>query len=108
MKTIQLELPESVARFYPKIGEKVFLQALNESVRRLINEERMELKLTKTKIRRFERKYKCRFEAFAKKMSSEGNYETHEDFGEWSYLEEKARLIGDDIVNYERLIAARQ
>lgn len=103
MTTIQLKLPESVARFYPKIGEKVFLQALNESVRRLIVEERKELKLTKTRIRRYERKYKCSFKVFQKRMSSEGNYAIHEDYGEWSFLEEKARLIGADIANYERL-----
>lgn len=106
MTTIQLKLPESVARFYPKIGEKVFLQALNESVRRLINEERAELKQTMARIRRYERKYKCKFAAFEKRLSAEGNYEAHEDYGEWSYLEEKAKLIGEDIANYERLAAA--
>jgi len=95
-----------VARFYPKVGEKIFLQALNESVRRLIDEERSELKLTKARIRRYERKYKCNFQAFAKRLSFEGNYETHEDYGEWSYFEEKAKLISDDIANYERLAAA--
>jgi len=106
MTTIQLDLPETVARFYPKIGKKVFLQALNESVRRLIEEERLELKRTMARIRRYERKYKCNLEAFTKRLSSKGNYETHEDYGEWSYLEEKAKLIGDDIANYERLAAA--
>ncbi len=105
MTTIQLKLPESVARFYPKIGEKIFLQALNESVRRLIDEERLELRNTITRIRRYERKYKCNFEAFEKRLSSEGNYETHEDYGEWSFLEEKAKLIADDIADYERLAA---
>lgn len=106
MTTIQLKLPESVARFYPKIGEKIFLQALNESARRLIKEERVELKQTMARIRRYERKYKCNFKIFEKRLSAEGNYETHEDYGEWSYLEEKAKLIGDDIANYERLAAA--
>jgi len=38
MTTIQLKLPDQVARFYPKIGEKVFLPALRESVKRLIIE----------------------------------------------------------------------
>ena len=106
MTTIQLKLPEAVARFYPKIGEKIFLQALNESVRRTIEKERLQLKQTMTRIRRYERKYKCNFDAFAKRLSSVGNYEPHEDYGEWSYLEEKAKLIGDDIANYERLAAA--
>lgn len=106
MTTIQLKLPESVARFYPKIGEKIFLQALNESVRRLINEERVELKQTLARIRRYERKYKCKFATFKKRLSSQGNYEIHEDYGEWSYLEEKAKLMGDDIASYERLTAA--
>jgi hypothetical protein len=31
---------------------------------------------------------------------------THEDYGEWSYLEDKAQLISEDIANYERLAAA--
>jgi DNA-binding ferritin-like protein (Dps family) len=106
MTTIQLKLPESVARFYPKVGEKIFLQALNESVRRLIDEERSELKQTKARIRRYERKYKCNFKAFEKRLSSTGNYETHEDYGEWSYLEDKVQLISEDIANYERLAAA--
>jgi hypothetical protein len=106
MTTIQFKLPESVARLYPKIGEKIFLQALNESVRRLIAEERVELKQAMARIRRYERKYKCNFEVFEKRLSSEGNYETHEDYGEWSYLEEKVKLIADDIANYEQLVAA--
>lgn len=106
MATIQLNLPKAVARFYPKISEKVFLQALNDSVRRLIDEERVELKLAKARIRRFERKYKCNFVAFEKRLSATGNYKTHEDYGEWSYLEEKVKLIGADIADYERLAAA--
>lgn len=103
MTTIQLKLPESVARFYPKIVEKIFLQALNESVRRLIEEERAELKLTMARMRRYERKYKCKFVTFEKRLSSQGNYETREDYGEWSCLEQKAKHIGDDISSYERL-----
>lgn len=106
MTTIQLKLPKAVARFYPKISEKVFLQALNESVRRLIDEERAELKLTKARIRRFERKYKCSFSIFAKRFSAAGNFETHEDYGEWSYLEEKTKRLREDIENYEKLAAA--
>lgn len=105
MTTIQLNLPEAVARFYPKIGEKIFLQALNESVRRLIAEERVELKQALARIRRYERKYKCTFKVFEKRISAEGNFETHEDYGEWSYLEEKVKFINDDIANYERLAA---
>jgi len=103
MTTIQLKLPESVARFYPKIGEKVFLQALHESVKRLIAEERQELKSTNVRIRKFERKYKMKFEAFEERMPSAGNYETHEDYGEWSYLVEKAKALVQDIDNYGRL-----
>ncbi|MDZ7290037.1 MAG: hypothetical protein ONB44_13675 [candidate division KSB1 bacterium] len=104
MTTIQLKLPESIARFYPKIGDKVFLQALRESVNRLIAEERQELKITKTRIRRYERKYKCTFETFEKRMPSGGNFDTHEDYGEWSYLVEKAKMIVNDIAEYERLV----
>jgi hypothetical protein len=106
MTIIQLELPESVARFYPKISEKVFLQALRVSVKRLIAEERQELKITKAGIRKYERKYKMRFEAFKERMPPEGNYETHEDYGEWSYLVEKAEIIAQDIADYERLCGA--
>ncbi len=103
MTTIQLKLPEAVAKIYPKVGEKVFLQALRESVKRLITEERQELKLTNARIRKFERKYKCRFDAFEKRMPSKGDYEIHEDYGEWSYLVEKAKVLTQDVADYERL-----
>ena len=106
MTTIQLKLPDRVARFYPKIGEKVFLQALRESVKRLIIEERQELKNTNARIRKYERKYKMNFETFEKRMPSAGDYETHEDYGEWSYLVEKAKALVQDIDNYGRLNGA--
>lgn len=106
MTTIQLKLPEPAARLYPKVGEKIFLQAFRESVKRLIAEERQELKITNARIRKFERKYKKRFETFEKHMPAEGNYETHEDYGEWSYLMEKAKRLAQDIADYERLNGA--
>ena len=103
MTTVQLKLPKSVARLYPKIGEKALLQALRESVQRLIAEERQELRIIKTRLRKYERKYQMRFETFEKRMPPGGNYETHEDYGEWSYLHEKATTIARDVADYERL-----
>jgi len=103
MTTIQLKLPESVARFYPKIGEKIYLQALRESAKRLMAEEREELKITNARIRKFERKYKIKFEKFEKRMPSTGDFQMHEDYGEWSYLVEKAKRLAQDISSYAQL-----
>jgi len=47
-----------------------------------------------------------KFETFEERMPSAGNYETHEDYGEWSYLVEKAWTLAQDITNYERLNGA--
>ncbi|MBC8183102.1 hypothetical protein H8E88_18520 [candidate division KSB1 bacterium] len=44
MKPITLNLPESIAVLYPKVGDKVFLSALRESVKRLVLDEQKELK----------------------------------------------------------------
>ncbi len=103
MTTIQIKLPKSIARLYPKVGEKALLQALRESVQRLIREEREELKTIKSRLRKFERKYKMRFEAFEKHLPPDGDYKIHEDYGEWSYLRDRAATIARDLASYERL-----
>ena len=103
MTTIALKVPASTAKLYPKVGEKIFLQALRVSVQRMIAEERLELRKVNSHRRRFERKYKMPFERFEKKLPLEGSYILHEDYGEWSYLEERASSILSDIALYEQL-----
>jgi len=103
MTTITLKVPASTAKLYPKVGEKVFLQALRESVQRVITEERLELRKVNSQRRKFERKYKMPFARFEKKLPPNGSYQLHEDYGEWSYLEERAAAILSDINTYEQL-----
>ncbi len=103
MTTITLKVPASAAKLYPKVGEKIFLQALRESARRLIAEEQRELRKINSQRRKFERKYKMPFTRFEKKIPPEGSYLLHEDYGEWSYLEERAAAILSDVTTYEQL-----
>lgn len=103
MTSITLKVPASTAKLYPKVGAKVFLQALRESVQRLIAEERQELRKVNGLRRKFERKYKMPFERYEKKLPPEGSYLLHEDYAEWSYLEERAAAILSDISTYEQL-----
>ncbi len=103
MTTITLKVPASTAKLYPKVGKKIFLQALRAAVQRLITEERQELRKVNSQRRKFERKYKMAFGRFEKKLPPEGSYLLHEDYGEWSYLEERAAIILSDIATYEQL-----
>jgi hypothetical protein len=102
MKTIALNLPESIAELYPKVGEKVFRMALRESVARLIKEERTNLKKIRRRIKVFEKRYKLDFVEFQKNLPV-GNFQLHEDYGEWSYLVDVANEIENDIAKFEHL-----
>jgi len=103
MKTVTLKVPEPIAELYPKVGDKLFLVALREAVKRLITEEQRNLKTIQKRIVVFERKYKTDFADFQKNLPPEGDYRLHEDYGEWSYLMDVAIAIKKDIANYQRL-----
>jgi len=107
MTTTELNLPKSITRLYSKLDEKVLLQALQIALRRTIAQERKELKTVQARISKFERKYKKRFREFEKNLPPEGDYVIHEDYGEWSFLEEKAKLLSQDIADYERVYGGR-
>lgn len=106
MTTVQLNLPEPVAKVFPKIKEKILLQALRDSLHRTMIDERAELKKVKQRLRRFERKYGKSFDTFAKKIPPQGNYAVHEDYGEWSYLQERMNAIVQDLADYKKLYGA--
>ena len=103
MTTTDLKLPKSISRLYSRLDEKVLLQALQIALRRTIAQERKELKTVQTRIRKFERKYKKRFREFEKNLPPEGDYVIHEDYGEWSFLHEKAGILAQDIADYEKV-----
>ena len=103
MKTITLNLPESIAELYPKVGDKVFLSALRESIKRLIGEEQRNLEVINNRIKNFEKKYKTNFKNFQENLPPNGDYQLHEDYGEWSYLVDVAAAFEKDIANYQRL-----
>jgi len=106
MKEITLKLPESIAELYPKVGEKVFLAALRESIKHAINEKQQTLVDINKRIKSFESKYKTNFNKFQKQLPPDGDYKLHEDYGEWSYLTDVAAQIKKDIANYQRLNGA--
>lgn len=68
MKTIALNLPESIAELYPKVGDKVFRMALHASVAHLIKAEQTNLKKIERRIKAFEKKYKIDFTAFQENL----------------------------------------
>ncbi len=103
MKTITLNLPEPIAELYPKVGDKVFLYALRESIKRLIVDERKNLKAINVRINKFEKRYDTNFKDFQENLPPDGDFQVHEDYGEWSYLEDVAATIEKDITNYQRL-----
>jgi len=103
MKTVTLNVPESIAELYPKVGEKLLLSTLREAIKRLIREEQRNLKAVQRRILVFERKYKADFSDFQKNLPPEGDFRLHEDYGEWSYLTDVAMAINKDIANYQRL-----
>ena len=103
MKSITLNLPESMAALYPKVGDKIFLSALRESVKRLVLDEQKELNDINKRIKIFEKKYKVNFQDFQKNLPDDADYQMHEDYGEWSYLVDSAGAIEEDISNYRRL-----
>lgn len=103
MRKITIELPESMAELYPKVGNKVFLSALRLSVKQLIKEEQKKLKSINKRMSAFERKYKVTFTEFEKSLPSDSDVQLHEDYGEWSYLVTVANAIEEDIQQYRRL-----
>lgn len=103
MKTITLKLPETIVELYPKVGKKVFLSALRESIRHTITEEQQMLLDINKRIKSFENKYKTNFDNFQKNLPPDGDYKLHEDYGEWSYLVDVSAEIKKDIANYQRL-----
>ena len=103
MATITLNIPDSMAQFYPKVGDKIFLTALRESIKQLIKEEQKNLKKINKRIRSFEKKYDAEFEKFEKNLPPGGDYQLHEDYGEWSYLVDVAASVEKNIENYKKL-----
>lgn len=98
-----IKVPEPIAKLYPKVGDKLFLSALREAVKLLIAQEQKNLKLIQKRMTRYERKYKTNFANFSKSLPPDGDYQLHEDFGEWSYLMDVVRAIEDDLATYRRL-----
>ena len=103
MKSVTLNLPDPIAELYPKIGDKVFLSALRESARHLIDEEQKKLKEIRSRIKTYEKKYNTKFHNFQKNLPQDSDYQIHEDYGEWSYLIDVVAAIEIDIANYQKL-----
>jgi hypothetical protein len=103
MGTITLNLPDAIVELYPKVGDKVFLSALRESIKQHIKDEHDNLKTIKKRIKFYEKKYTTNFEIFEKNLPPDGDYQIHEDYGEWSYLVDVAKAIEKDIANYQKL-----
>ena len=106
MKKVTLNVPESIAELHAKVGDKLFLSALREAVKQLIRKEQRDLKIIQKRITVFERKYKTEFGKFQENLPPEGDYQLHEDYGEWSYLTDVARTIEKDLAIYQRLNGA--
>jgi len=106
MKTVTLNVPESIAELHSKVGDKLFLSALRVSLKHFIRDEQRNLKSIQKRIAAFERKYKADFLSFQENLPSEGDYQLHEDFGEWSYLIDVAHAIEKDMATYQRLNGA--
>ncbi len=103
MKSITLNLPESIATLHPKVGDKIFLSALRESVKQFVLDEQKELKNINKRMKIFEKKYQTKFQNFQKNLPDDADFQMHEDYGEWSYLIDVAKAIEEDILNYRRL-----
>lgn len=103
MTITELKLPKSISKLYSKLDEKVLLHALQIALQRTIAQERKELKIVQARIRKFERRYKKTFQEFEKRLPPEGDYRIHEDYGEWSFLQEKAEILVKDIADYEKV-----
>ncbi len=101
MTTIQLQVPEAVAGLIPKVGDKFLLIAIRDSLTRLIEDEREELEKVHSRIETFSQKYKATFESFENQMPESADYGIHEDYGEWSHLIERAKIIENEIAGYQ-------
>jgi DNA-binding ferritin-like protein (Dps family) len=99
----EYRLPKSLSHLYSKLDEKILVQALQIALRRTIAQERKELKSTQARIRKFEHKYKKRFREFEKNIPPQGDYVVHEDYAEWSFLQDKAEILERDVADYEKV-----
>jgi hypothetical protein len=99
----ELKLPKSISKLFSKLDEKIIVQTLQIALQRTIAQERKELKTVQARIRQFEKRYKKTFRQFEKNLPSKGDYRIHEDYGEWSFLQEKAGILKNDIADYEKV-----
>lgn len=103
MKAVTINLPDTIADLYSKVGEKLFLSTLRVAVDNLIEEERQSLLNIQIRIQGFEKKYKSNFEEYEQNFPADANYQMHEDYGEWSYLNDVQKAIEKDIQTYQKL-----
>lgn len=102
MTTIQIQVPDNLAKLYKNVDEKILLEGVHDSYMRHIFERKKKLKEIKKKVAAFEKKYKTDFETFEKNFPDTSDQQIHEDWIEWSYFFEVANEIKKEIDEFER------
>jgi hypothetical protein len=103
MTTIQIQVPESLAKHYLRFGEKDFIEGIRYTICQNLKKEKRRLEEVLQKIQTFEEKYKADFETFEKNFPDTNDYQIHEDYVEWSHWVDVAKAIENDIEEYSRL-----
>jgi hypothetical protein len=102
MTTIQIQVPDHLARLYKNVDKKILLAGVHESFVRHIEERKKKLKEAQKKLTAFENKYKTDFETFERNFPDTSDHQIHEDWIEWSYFFELTTEIKKEIDDFER------
>jgi hypothetical protein len=108
MAEIQISVPEIIARLYSEskagVVREVLLGAIRQVALAKLAEEKDNLREALDKIISFEDKYKLSFSDFEQNMPTEGDFQVHEDYVEWSFWTDVYKRSANDLKHLQLLL----
>jgi hypothetical protein len=82
-----------------KLPEDIIYKSVTIAIELKKKEMKRDLKRLESKIKRFEKKYRMEFPEFEKSM--EDSFQAHNDWMDWSFLEETRKQLLNEARNFE-------
>ncbi len=92
MEEITLKLPNGFREIIEDIDEPLYIEAIKSVAKKKLLQKEKKIKTLQKSISKFETKYKMSFDEFAKNLPD--TFQAHEDWVEWTYLNEVVRNLG--------------
>jgi len=101
MVEIKVNIPETFKEIIDQINEPLYIEALKAVVKNKLPEKKEKLKEIQQKIELFNSKYSSNYNDFSKHVPD--SFEGHEDWIEWSYLNELSKRLESNIMKLNML-----